>query len=141
MLDLIRILGFTGTQNGMRKLQRYEFRNFAFQYKPSEFHHGDCIGADAEAHEIVRLFLPECKIVIHPPLDPKKRAWCEGDVILPEKDYLDRNKDIVTVSTKLVATPNERIEQVRSGTWSTVRFARKTKREEDIILILPKEKK
>jgi hypothetical protein len=137
VLNLIKILGFTGTQQGMTLYQRTAFRAFVKMYEPDEFHHGDCIGADADAHKIVRKVCPDCRIVIHPPKNPNKRAHCDYDAILPEKEYLDRNKDIVKVCSTLVATPYEREEQLRSGTWSTVRYARKVNRE--IALLLPGE--
>jgi predicted Rossmann fold nucleotide-binding protein DprA/Smf involved in DNA uptake len=41
------------------------------------------------------------------------------------KPYLKRNKDIVRGTELLLATLAEASEQHRSGTWSTVRFARK----------------
>ena len=42
-----------------------------------------------------------------------------------EKPYLDRNKDIVDETNILMACPNKAEEVQRSGTWSTVRYARK----------------
>jgi len=50
------------------------------------------------------------------------------------KPYLDRNQDIVDGADILIAAPNEDKEIVRSGTWSTVRYARKSKKK--IILVL-----
>lgn len=93
-----------------------------------EFHHGDCVGADAEAHKI---FLGKVSIVIHPPIDTKKRVFCGGDsagngvTILKAKDYLDRNHDIVDATDFLIATPDGYKEKLRSGTWATIRYAQK----------------
>jgi hypothetical protein len=53
----------------------------------------------------------------------------------PERPYLDRNKDIVRETASLIAAPAEPEEQLRSGTWSTVRFARKQGK--PVFLILP----
>jgi hypothetical protein len=50
------------------------------------------------------------------------------------KPYLARNKDIVRATEMLVAAPAQDIEQLRSGTWSTVRFARKMERAVWVIL-------
>lgn len=136
MLNLLNIAGFTGTQQGMNKRQRRKFREIIVALNPTEFHHGDCIGADADAHSLVRKYLPQCKIIIHPPRDSRKRAFCEGDIVLPTKEYLDRNKDIVIASTTMLATPYECEEQLRSGTWSTVRYARKLQRKLELILPL-----
>jgi len=38
--------------------------------------------------------------------------------------YLSRNRAIVDETEMLIATPAEFTEQQRSGTWSTVRYAR-----------------
>ena len=72
-------------------------------------------------------------IVIHPPTNPKNRAYCgslkEDDDIwrMPEKSYLARNKDIVDQSETMIALPiDPNREILRSGTWAAVRYARKT---------------
>ena len=124
-------IGFTGTEEGMTELQKAKLSNYLSQYS-GDFHHGDCVGADEEAHHIARKL--DYKIVIHPPTNPVKRAFCEGD-ILPRKDYLVRNKDIVYSSDVLVATPKEREEILRSGVWATVRFARKMGKK--LVMIYP----
>lgn len=125
------VLGFTGTQRGMNFLQQKAFRRFVEEIKPSVFHHGDCIGADEEAHDIVA----ECgvkNVVIHPPEVAAKRAFChkkkrEVEVeVLDEFAYLERNRHIVDDSDLLVAVPKANVEEQRSGTWSTVRYARKS---------------
>lgn len=121
------IVGFTGTQNGMTDHQKEEFRRLILRLNPIEFHHGDCIGADADAHIMVMLLFDlDCPIIIHPPSNPSKRANLSGGVLLPEKPYLARNRDIVDSSEILVATPATTEEQVRSGTWSTIRYAQRT---------------
>lgn len=123
-------IGFTGTQLGMTDAQKSALRQL-LSGKDGEFHHGDCEGADAEAHDIARV----CGfwIIGHPPSNPKKRARKFVDEWRPEKPYLDRNKDIVLDTEWLIAAPAQGVEQLRSGTWSTVRFARKLRRK--VILI------
>ncbi len=91
---------------------------------PSEFHHGDCIGADKEAHEMVREFHPECLIVGHPPSNQIKRAGTLCDIFRPALPYLDRNHAIVDAVSVLIAAPKDPSEQLRSGTWATIRYAR-----------------
>jgi hypothetical protein len=66
-----------------------------------------------------------CELVIHPSITERKRAWKVASRIHEPKPYLLRNKDIVRASEMLVAAPVSRTEQLRSGTWSAVRFARK----------------
>lgn len=118
-------IGFTGTQQGMNDNQKYLFGNHLKDIK-GEFHHGDCIGADAQAHEIaIRLGLEP---VIHPPDIMRKRAFKTALQIRKSKPYLDRNKDIVNETELLVAAPKEMEMQLRSGTWSTIRYARKLKK-------------
>jgi len=127
-------IGFTSTQEGMTKDQRIWLNTFINDFKPVEFHHGDCIGSDSEAHELVKLIYPECKIIIHPPLNKSKRAFNEGTQILKEKKYLERNKNIVNLTDILIGTPKENEEILRSGTWSTIRFAKKRNKSFHIIL-------
>lgn len=120
------IVGFTGTRNGMTNEQMKGLLTVLSQYHPDEVHHGDCIGADEQFHQFCRnstLIAP--KIVSHPPTDNTLRARCTADEIRYPKPFLERNKDIVRESNVLIAAPSGRIEQLRSGTWSTVRFARK----------------
>ena len=65
------------------------------------------------------------KIVIHPPKYNTMRAFCKSDFILPTKDYLERNQDIVDSCDILIAFPATETEDLRSGTWATIRYARK----------------
>lgn len=115
-------VGFTGTQRGITPYQAAEVRRYLQEHEVAEFHHGDCVGADSEAHTIAQaLNIP---IIIHPPLNPKKRAQCnDAREIREEKGYLERNHDIVDEADILIATPGERVRQLRSGTWATIRYA------------------
>lgn len=122
------IIGFTGTGDGMTSRQLLNFSRRIIYRSPTEFHHGDCVGADQQAHEMVRLNVPNCKIIIHPPENRTKRAWCKGDVVLPVKPYLARNLDIVLSCVELIAAPRSHEEELRSGTWATVRYARKAQK-------------
>jgi len=126
-------IGFTGTQVGMTKEQKNTLEKYLkISLSMSEYHHGDCIGADQEFHEILEK-LGTDKIIIHPPIKKNKRAFCKAKTICEPKEYLDRNKDIVNESEILIATPKEFYEQLRSGTWSTVRYAKKNKKRVFII--------
>lgn len=123
--QLMRALGFTGTQGGMTPDQRRAVESFLKEKAPSIVHHGDCIGADADFHDAVEATLPGASIEIHPPRNPSKRAFKKGHRLHPVKEYLDRNVDIVNVSDELLAIPKAFEEEQRSGTWFTVRQARK----------------
>ena len=123
-------IGFTGTQEGMTQAQASALFTFlaGLWTEGSAFHHGKCVGADAQAHRLADIL--GFKIVLHPPLSGKKEAKCPiditcGDEIRERKDYLERNKDIVSETEVLIACPKEEYgEVIRSGTWSTVRAAR-----------------
>lgn len=123
-------IGFTGTQQGMTENQSVMLHYFLSQCK-GEFHHGDCIGADAEAHDIA--VIVNLEPVIHPPDIMRKRAFKKATQIRTPKPYLYRNRDIVDECDELIATPKEFKEQKRSGTWSTIRYARKLKKRVTII--------
>jgi hypothetical protein len=124
-------IGFTGTRQGMTPAQRESLRSLLDG--AGELHHGDCVGADAEAHELARELGME--VVIHPPKADTMRAWKPSDHICEPKAFLARNRDIVRDTEMLIATPSHETEQQHSGTWSTVRFARKLGRQ--VLVILP----
>lgn len=129
------IVGFTGTRDGLKPKQRDTLAALLLGYGRTEshdgrmhqFHHGDCLGADFEAHVLARL-TKKFYIVGHPPDNPKSRAWCVCDTLKPTFEYKVRNKNIVRVADLLVACPKQDYEEVRSGTWQTIRYARSTKK-------------
>lgn len=134
-------VGFTGSsQKALSPLQAQFLINYAQVAQIEEFHHGDCIGADAEAHDIFHM--AGIPIMIHPPENPAKRAFkltpgYTGGLqngLLPPKPYLKRNRDIVMATDVLIACPAGP-EILHSGTWSTVRFARSLGRR--IFIIMP----
>jgi len=117
-------LGFTGTKEGMNDKQKKEFIDFLFTHPEiTELHHGDCKGADAEAHQAAMSL--DLRVVIHTPNNCKHRAWCAGHEIRKEKPYLERNHDIVDKTDALFAAPHTNQEIMRSGTWATIRYAKK----------------
>lgn len=126
-------VGFTGTQIGMNARQQAELTEQLTLLRATEFHHGDCVGADEEAHHLVRARFPSIKIICHPPTNPLKRAGCTSDGYREPKEYLDRNRDIVDETDYLIAAPATRTEKRRSGTWYTVRYARKLNRDHKIL--------
>ena len=129
-------VGFTGTQSGMNGRQALKLVRFLKALSaPSpidEFHHGDCIGADEQFHRTVCDYE---RTYIHPPEDSKKRAWCSSSHVFKPKPYLERNHDIVDATDVLIATPRTNHEELRSGTWATIRYA--IKKEKKVIVIYP----
>jgi len=149
------LIGFTGSQSGMTQFQKDESRKILIEKECSELVFGDCIGSDLQVATIaltvgVRIF------TIHPPDNPNKRAWAwdqdkttKNNRIItpyinkigisvrwyPVCNYLKRNHHIVDQVALLIATPKEFQHTLRSGTWSTIRYAWKTKK--NIIIIPP----
>lgn len=125
-------IGFTGTQRGMTEAQAEEVwgtlmvMSLIIPQGQLNAHHGLCIGADYSFHVMCRgLAIP---IIGHPPINKSKEAkfnLLEFAYLWDDKEYLDRNTDIVNCSTSLIATPGEMEEQLRSGTWSTIRKAKR----------------
>lgn len=120
-------IGFTGTRQGMTGEQREVVRRVLLT--ASEAHHGDCVGADADFHELASA--GGIETTAHPPEDDKLRAFCRADRITDAKSYLERNKDIVDAVDVLVACPKEAKEpRVKrgSGTWQAIGYAKRTGR-------------
>lgn len=125
-LSLIANVGFTGTQDGMTYKQAAAVNRWLERLREhvgSSFHHGDCIGADAAAHAMAKHI--GYRIVIHPPTNELKRAFLKADEYMPAAPYLIRNQHIVDASEWMVAAPKQMVEVMRSGTWSTIRYAHK----------------
>lgn len=119
------ILGFTGTSRGMTPAQRLVFRQMLD--KMQTLHLGDCVGADHDAW--AEATFADVETIGHPPTDSKKRAYCLYDQERAPLPYLDRNRAIVFEGVDgLIATPWGYAEELRSGTWATVRYARAAKR-------------
>jgi len=73
---------------------------------------------------------PLSTIVVHPgPLeDLPNQAGRIGDSRRENAPHMRRNKNIVIVSTVMIAAPFEAVEQLHGGTWRTIGMTRKSKR-------------
>lgn len=112
-------VGFTGTRKGMSEAQSAQLRYLLALFKHADhaigrrpvLHHGGCAGADMEASELAL------------------GAGYEEREHMPyaqeAKYLLARDREIVKACDVLVAAPHTDAEQVRSGTWYTVRQARR----------------
>lgn len=127
-------IGFTGTQYGMTERQVKALSillGLLTEHKRYEMHHGGCIGADWEFHNLVQTTQVTDFIThIHWGDNPHKRMDMTGhqhsNVLQYEpKSNLERNKDIAIGKDLLIAAPKTVNEELRSGTWATVRYARK----------------
>lgn len=132
-------VGFTGTREQLKQPQKAALHRLMKEQFPFELHHGDCKGADAEANAIFNS-LRSCtdeRLVIHPQLNSEQRAFCTPlhpfDEVRRPKPPLKRNQDIVNETDRLVACPRDYEEQLRSGTWSTIRRALKARKQVTIV--------
>lgn len=131
-------LGVTGTKNGPTALQ-WRVASEWLETQTShiyQLHHGCCIGVDEWlARQGEALGIP---LYHHPPVMQDKTFNYEA---LPGKSsdwlpFLDRNHAIVDATDTLLALPKEMFgEQLRSGTWATVRYARK--QHKTVVIIRP----
>ena len=123
---LANALGFTGTHKGWTTEQAYS-AECAIEHLRKEFlwmHNGDRIGSDAQAARLWQS--KDGFIYLHPPIIDTKRAFIQAEKTGLRLSYLERNEIIISMSDCLLATPGEMTEQLRSGAWSTVRYARKS---------------
>lgn len=123
-------IGFTGTQEGMTPAQSQTVFDEMMLYGQdpddwvAEAHHGLCVGADEQFHRLLSYMHKSLVVHGHPPINRSKVANCDVDVMHPPLEYLARNREIVEACTVLFAAPKGQ-EALRSGTWSTVRYARR----------------
>lgn len=143
MKETIRV-GFTGTREGMTGGQYEAVRELARILHADFFHHGDCVGADADAYTLFswqqRKMTGEGRTIAHPCNLHELRAFTRSDEVRKVKPPLERNKDIVDETDILIVCPKEYEEQRRSGTWATFRYAKKRRAEgkkQTIYLVLP----
>jgi hypothetical protein len=138
-------VGFTGTREGMTDLQRDALSAWLTrQGRVCEFHHGAALGADeqavralltlAESFEHIRA----AAIHAHPADVPQQGS--AAAFILSHKRHkvrkpLSRNADILDACDVLIAAPKGKREELRSGTWATIRGARKLGRR--LVIIWP----
>ena len=127
-------IGFTGTRKGMNNTQKFFIRRFLEEIEDKRphvelwAHHGDCIGADDEFDTLA--IQAGFNIHLHPPTETKWRAWRTGtaDIVDEELPYRKRNQAIVDAASLLIAAPHRAEDDsasTRSGTWMTIRMARK----------------
>ena len=139
-------IGFTGTRHGMTDKQRDRVWILLIEQTYGDraftFHHGDCVGADAECHRLVREMSARIErpldIEKHPPSNTASQAHCLmmlGEVTHWPLPYMARNAAIVAAADLVLATPFEMREQDRGGTWGTIGIARRVNR--PLVIVFP----
>jgi hypothetical protein len=124
-------LGVTATQRGMTDRQRQMFRARVIELRPSALIHGGCTGGDDHADIIAaelgvpRFVFPSTRVDKRVPDDVLRARTGSSVTIMPAKEPLDRNPDIVNAVDKIIACPQQSRMITRSGTWTTVRLARR----------------
>lgn len=118
------IIGFTGARDGMTDKQKAKVQNILAYMEWPRWSglHGDCLGADEDFHNICRAMKRE--VLQRPCILANQRAYTDAKEIAKPKNPLVRNKEIVDQASGMIACPSGDVEQLRSGTWSTIRYAR-----------------
>lgn len=119
------IIGVTGSRYGPTQVQRIWL--FGMLAEAQAVHHGACVGVDAAAHSLALTY--ELPVTVHPPqdlthADTSTMVPLPGITVRERRSYLTRNQNIVDECEVLLALPMGP-EERRSGTWATVRYARK----------------
>lgn len=129
-----KILCFTGTQVGMALRQRATIRQMMTGSALMEIRrlarilHGGCIGADDQFHDMLDGMELLRRTEVYPSNVLDKVADLSGRLPLlvhPASDPLERNKLMIARAHSVLAAPKEFSEVTRSGTWATVRAARR----------------
>jgi hypothetical protein len=123
-------IGFTGTRDAMTISQWAKVQDLMSEEfedgLPNEWHDGDAIGADAQAHGCADLLKEHFDIETHghPCNLSDQRAYKDFDVDYPVEAPLVRNRIIVDTVDVMIAAPKEYLPVARgSGTWATIRYA------------------
>jgi hypothetical protein len=125
-----RHIGVTGTRSGGSPEQLAQLTDILDRVRALGFavlHHGDAQGVDAQAYALARN-LGGFKTFSHPPDVETYRAFTKfNEYEYPPMPYLDRNHKLVDEVEVLLALPLQAVEVLRSGTWATVRYARRVR--------------
>lgn len=136
------IYTFTGSRSGCSGIQLATLNSFVFKLRNTEypdvrFLHGGCRGGDTEFHELLFKWEMLSRLTVC----PSNMPWTQDQLLgsgfkTEDPDFpLVRNHRMVDESQRLFACPDTLKEIQRSGTWATVRYARKKKLQ--LYLILP----
>jgi hypothetical protein len=129
----MRLLGFTGTRQGCTDAQLHALARAIGHHSqpnhalsPGQFHHGRAVGADAQAHGLAQYMRWE--VHVWPSHGTDGATVPLPYVEHPKGDPLERNRQIIEATDHLIACPAGMAEELRSGTWAAVRYARRLRR-------------
>ncbi len=131
----MKVMGFTGSRNGVTEAQRKALMWLILHHMPEAVHHGCCVGADAHFAAFCDSMGARPYMVGHPSdltdlTSPEAVLAC--DLVHDRLPPLERNREIVDACELLVACPDGP-EQQKSGTWATIRYARKVGKQTHVI--------
>jgi hypothetical protein len=133
-------VGITGTREGMTSLQFWEVAELLLKLEEKSdstrvpvLSHGDCVGVDSQCHDIA--FQIGYLIDIHPGPKGKLSAGRKGHWHRARAPHLKRNQNIVDATDYLIGVPSHHTEILRSGTWSTIRYAKSNNK--PIVIVYP----
>lgn len=107
----------------MTPAQRASVAELIHSLRPRVLNHGGCVGADEQVHGVA-VYLG-VDVHVYPCNIRNKRGVLVGEYTEHEaRPPLHRNGTIVALSGVLIAAPKSLVEELRSGTWATVRRAR-----------------
>ena len=135
-------VGFTGTRKGMNDRQLDQLavmldalrdpRSYQDGGSQNPFHFGGAPGADLQARKVAKPLSYGIEWHPSPGVDLAtlvQKGYADVQELLAEKWHevfppLVRNHHIVDAVQMLLAAPHTDIEELRSGTWATIRYAR-----------------
>lgn len=122
------IIGFTGPRSGINSTQIEIFADLFRHLDGHAMVHGGAQGADEQADTVAAGLIDPWNIEIFPGNEDRQRYWqCK----MPRRQVhqwiapLDRNRLVANACHVLIAAPRTASEEARSGTWTTVRYARR----------------
>lgn len=127
----------TATRRGLTADQIREARFLFSSYALDGIVHGAAHGGDSDLHYVAHDLAMFCDIwpASGVPSNITGLRVSPLDVVHEPAPPLDRNKTMVDLTDKLFAFPAGYDEELRSGTWAAIRYARK--QHKSVTLIFP----
>ena len=129
-------IGFTGTREGLTPMQLSELSLALSGAGLTQAHHGVCVGGDEQFHHRMKRDFPSVKIIGHPTINQSQMADVKCDELMEPAEYLERNKAIVKAVHFMVACPRQKQEQLRSGTWATIRYTKQMNNPKKLLIVI-----
>lgn len=137
-MSLNTTIAFSGSREGGTSTQVDNLEEYLSKYSYETFlaHHGMCKGFDCIFAKFIRKYSPNCHIVGHPctitACQVTDIVECPRDSTTEVLKPLKRNAVMVDASGHLLACPPCMENPGRGGTWWTIEYAKKNKRNHTI---------